>query len=86
MTLLTEPSGGVQRFITQGNVLADQNGRFLILFLLREPVGNAQVNISVAPAPGTGLLPRDTNAIAVRISPGDAPAESSFVQIKLQAR
>jgi|GEM_PF-6840064 len=84
--LLTAPAGGTQRFLVQGNVLADDNGRFLILFLLREPIGNAEANIAVTPAPGTGLLPRDTNAIAVKILPGEIPAESTHVQIPLQAR
>lgn len=84
--LLTKPVGGTQRFLAQGSVLADDNGRFLILFLLREPVGPGEANISVTPAPGTGLLARDTNAIAVKILTGEIPAESTYVQIPLQAR
>ena len=84
--LLSAPVGGSQRFIAQGSVLADDQGRFLILFLLQEPVGLGEANLSATPAPGTGLLARDTSGLVVRISAGNAPAESTFVQIALQPR
>jgi hypothetical protein len=84
--LLSEPVGGTQRFIAQGSVIADNSGRFLILFLLREPTGPARANLTATPAPGTGLLGRDTTAVAVKILLGDAPAESTHVQISLQPR
>ena len=67
--------------------MADNNGNFLFKFTLSNvDAQNGTVNISVLAPIASGLAPKDTVGIPVRIGSGLNPTDTTFVQIKLQAR
>jgi hypothetical protein len=84
--LLGAASGNSARLLATGVVTGADNGRFLFLFLLKEPVQTGSAIINVNPAPGQGLQPSDTAGIPVKIMLGEQPAESTYVQIALRNR
>ncbi len=84
--LLGAQTGNSAQLLGTGVVTGADNGRFLILFLLNSPVQTGSAIINVSPAPGQGLQPFDTSGIPVKIMLGEAPAESTYVQMALKAR
>jgi len=85
--LLGNPVNGVSPFFDQATVVADNNGNFLFKFTLSNvDAQNGTVNISVLAPIASGLAPKDTVGIPVRIGSGLNPTDTTFVQIKLQAR
>lgn len=78
---------GVSPFYDQATVVADNNGNFLFKFTLNNvDPQTGTVNINVTPSVLSGLGAKDTVAIPVRIGAGLNPTDTTYVQIKLQAR
>lgn len=84
--LLSAINGGSATLIATLTTLASDEGRFTLLFRTYEPVQTGSVIVSVIPAPGQGLVGRDTTGIPVRIQAGEIPTDTTYVQIQLQAR
>ena len=85
--LLGPAVNGVSQLLSQGSYVGDDNGRFLFLFLMNgvDPQ-NGTVNLSVTAPIASGFLSKDTLSIPVRIANGWTPTDTTYVQIKLQAR
>lgn len=86
VTLFGQVTGGSAKLVGQSNVLADNDGRFLFVFITNEAVQIGTADVSVTPPIGSGLLPRDTTGIPVRFVQGQVATDTAYVQLVLPPR
>ena len=87
ISLLSAVTGGSARLLNQGSLIADENGRFLFLFLQNgEDPQTGSALIEVTPPIASGLLPFDTTGVPVKIVAGRTATDTAYVQMLLQPR
>ncbi|MEZ4456130.1 MAG: hypothetical protein R2882_06215 [Gemmatimonadales bacterium] len=85
--ILGEVKNGTATVLGESSVIADANGRFLFLFLISgEQPQNGTALVEVTPPIASALLPVDTAGIPIKVSQGDVPSDTAYVQLVLPPR
>ena len=87
ITIVSKPVNGVSKLLSSTQLLPDDAGRFVVTFTLNdETPQTGYTQLSVTPAPGTGLVGRDTVGIPVQFQRGFPPLDTTVVTITLPPR
>jgi hypothetical protein len=84
VSLLSAPQGGSVLVLAQTQVLASDQGRFSVTFLVPGQPQQGSTAIHVERPIGSGLLSRDTMGIAVVLGRDFPPRDTTHVQIALR--